>query len=127
MNTREKFEAELNRAENRFSNLEVGNNQDSWKLTPQQIQDLCSEIEAANLDLSISDDVDKLAKIVASYENDTRLTIYYDGQAVAKILTNRTLSMDDALTIAGIDINEEDGGDPVWDYNLFSFDPARDF
>lgn len=121
-NTREKFEKELNDATNRFLNLEIGNNQDLYKLTPSEITDMCLEIENWYLDLSNNRDVNKLTKIIESYENDSRLTVYYDGQAIGKILTNKNLNMPEALASIDIDFTEEESGDPVWDYDLFSFE-----
>jgi len=122
MNTREKFEKEVNRAENMFSELEIGYNQDLYNLTPDQIFDLCSDIKDANIDLSNNDDIDRLSKILESYEKDSRLTVYYDGQAIGKILTNKSLNIPDALALISIDFTEEENGDPVWNYDLFSFE-----
>ena len=121
-NTREKFEKELNDATNRFLNLEIGNNQDLHKLTPGEINNMCSEIENWYLDLSDDRDINKLAKIIKSYENDSRLTVYYDGQAIGKILTNKNLNMPEALSFFDIDFTEEENGESVWDYDLFSFE-----
>ena len=121
-NSREKFEEELNNAINRFDNLEIGYNQDLYKLTPDQIFDMCTDVENANLDLSVNENIEKLTEIISSYENDSRLTVFYDGQAIAKILTNHSLTISDALSLIDIDFTEEENGDPVWDYDLFSFE-----
>ena len=45
--------------------------------------------------------------------------VWYDGEKVGEILTNRSLSLEDCFDILGIDITEQVGGDPVWDYDLF--------
>ena len=75
-NSREKFEEELNNAINRFDNLEIGYNQDLYKLTPDQIFDMCTDVENANLDLSVNENIEKLTEIISSYENDSRLTVF---------------------------------------------------
>ena len=50
---------------------------------------------------------------------DNRVKVLYNGKVVGKITTNHSLSIEDAVSLLNIDINEMDGGDPVWDIELF--------
>ena len=52
-------------------------------------------------------------------ERTTIMELWHDGEKVGEILTDRTLSLDDCIEILGIDLTEQVGGDPVWDYDLF--------
>ena len=47
------------------------------------------------------------------------MEVLYDGEKIGEIMTNRTLSLVDCFDIPGIDIYEQEGSDPVWDYDLF--------
>jgi len=47
------------------------------------------------------------------------MKLLYAGEKIGEIMTNRSLSLDDCIEILGIDLTEQVGGDPVWDYDLF--------
>jgi len=47
------------------------------------------------------------------------MEILYDGEKIGEIMTNRSLSLTECLDILGIDIGAQEGGDPMWDYDLF--------
>ena len=47
------------------------------------------------------------------------MELLYDGKKVGEIMTNRSLSLTDCFDLLGIDINAQEGGDPMWDYDLF--------
>lgn len=48
------------------------------------------------------------------------LTVMYDGEIVGEITTNRSISLEEALEILGIDIYElQDPDTPRWDNNSF--------
>ena len=47
------------------------------------------------------------------------MKVLYDGEKIGEIMTNRSLSLTECFDLLGIDITEEEGGDPVWDYDLF--------
>ena len=51
---------------------------------------------------------------------DQIMKVLYDGEKIGEIMTNRSLSLTECFDILGIDIDAEEGGDPVWDYALFS-------
>jgi len=51
---------------------------------------------------------------------DQIMKVLYDGEKIGEIMTNRSLSLTECFDLLGIDITEEEGGDPVWDYALFS-------
>ena len=53
---------------------------------------------------------------------DDRLRVTYDGKEIGRILTNRSMTIDEALGILGIDPTEMDGNDPVWDFELFDLE-----
>lgn len=50
---------------------------------------------------------------------NNKFEIVYVGNLIDEIVTNRSLSLDEALELADIDINQENGGDPVWDWEKF--------
>ena len=50
---------------------------------------------------------------------DQIMELLYDGKKVGEIMTNRSLSLTDCFDLLGIDITEQEGGDPMWDYDLF--------
>jgi len=50
------------------------------------------------------------------------MKLLYNGEVIGTIETNHSLSLEDCFASLGIDINEEEGGDPRWDYELFSMD-----
>lgn len=52
--------------------------------------------------------------------------IKHEGEEVGRVFTNRSLSTDETLRFAGIDINEIKGGDPVWNIDAFEFDYLSD-
>ena len=47
------------------------------------------------------------------------MKVLYDGEKIGEIMTNRSLTLVECLDLLGIDITEQVGGDPVWDYDLF--------
>ena len=47
------------------------------------------------------------------------MIVLYSGEKLGEIMTNRSLTLAECLDLLGIDINAEEGGDPVWDYALF--------
>ena len=50
---------------------------------------------------------------------DDRVKVLYDGEVLGRITTNRSLTIDEALSLIGVNPFEMDGGDPKWDYELF--------
>lgn len=50
---------------------------------------------------------------------NNKFEIVYAGRLIDEIVTNHSFSLDEALKLANIDINQEDGGDPVWDWKKF--------
>lgn len=50
------------------------------------------------------------------------MKLLYDNKVVAEVLTNHSMSIEELLTFTDIDINEENNGDLVWDYELFSIE-----
>jgi hypothetical protein len=50
------------------------------------------------------------------------MKLLYDGKVVGEITTNHSLSLEDCFELLNIDINEEEGGDAKWDYELFSME-----
>ena len=50
---------------------------------------------------------------------DNRLKVLYDGEVIGYITTNKSLTIDEALSLIEIDPNEIDGGDPKYDFELF--------
>lgn len=91
----------------------------------------CTPFDAAcdAIDKWLSNDVTYLSRYVTiareikeeiKMDKDTRVKLFYDGKVVRNILTNRSLTIDEACELAGIDLNEmEDENTPVWDYGLF--------
>jgi len=47
------------------------------------------------------------------------MELLYNGEKIGEIMTNRSLSLEECFGLLGIDITEEESGDPVWDYALF--------
>lgn len=54
------------------------------------------------------------------------IIIKHEGNEVGRVFTNRSLTTDETLRLAGIDVNEMKGGDPVWNYEAFEFDALSD-
>lgn len=54
------------------------------------------------------------------------IIIKHEGDEVGRVFTNRSLTTDETLRLAGIDVDEMDGGDPKWDYDKFEFEPLSD-
>ena len=51
------------------------------------------------------------------------MKVYYDGEEIADILTNRSMTIDEALTLLNIDPNERDEQDElIYDFELFEID-----
>lgn len=51
--------------------------------------------------------------------------LLYDGQVIAAVMTNHSMSVDDMLALNEIDVNEiDENGDLKWDYELFTMDWA---
>ena len=50
---------------------------------------------------------------------DKIMKLLYDGEKIGEIMTNRSLSLVECFDILGIDIDAQEGGDPIWDYDLF--------
>lgn len=50
------------------------------------------------------------------------MRLLYDSEEIGRITTNHSITIEEACELLNIDLNEEDGGDSVWDYELFSFD-----
>jgi hypothetical protein len=47
------------------------------------------------------------------------MKLLHEGEVVGEITTNRSLSVEECCELLNIDLNEEDGGDPVWNYEAF--------
>ncbi|MDD2268212.1 MAG: hypothetical protein PHY15_01525 [Eubacteriales bacterium] len=48
------------------------------------------------------------------------MKVYYDGKQIGQITTNRSMTVDEALEIIGVDPNEQDaGGEYKYDFELF--------
>ena len=47
------------------------------------------------------------------------MEVLYDGEKIGEIMTNRSLSLTECLDLLDIDIDAQEGGDPMWDYDLF--------
>ena len=45
--------------------------------------------------------------------------LLHGAKIVGRIMTNRHLTIDEALELVGVYPDEMDGGDPVWDYDKF--------
>ena len=45
--------------------------------------------------------------------------VLHGAQIIGRIITNRSLTIDEALELVGVNPDELDGGDPVWDYEAF--------
>lgn len=54
------------------------------------------------------------------------IIIRHEGEEAGRVFTNRSLSTDETLRLAGIDVNEMDGSDPKWDYNKFELEYLSD-
>jgi len=54
------------------------------------------------------------------------IIVMHEGQEVGRVFTNRMLTTDETLRLAGIDVDEMDGGDPKWDYGKFEFESLSD-
>jgi hypothetical protein len=50
------------------------------------------------------------------------MKITYEGKEIGNITTNRSMTIEEALDLIGVDINEMDNGDPKWDINQFAMD-----
>lgn len=50
------------------------------------------------------------------------MKLRYDGEVIGEIVTNRNLTLEECFELLNIDINEEDGNTPKWDYELFEMD-----
>jgi hypothetical protein len=55
------------------------------------------------------------------------MKILYDGKEIGNIVTNRSLSIPEALSLISIDPNEEEDGDPKYDYSLFELDYTSEY
>jgi len=47
------------------------------------------------------------------------LHILYDGEEIGKVVTNHSMTLQEACNLAGIDLDETLGGDPVYDLAKF--------
>lgn len=54
------------------------------------------------------------------------IIVKHEGDEVGRVFTNRGLSTDETLRLAGIDVTETKGGDPIWNYEAFEFDYLSD-
>lgn len=118
MNSYEKWINERDAAIGKFANLALGE-MDFSLWTIKDINDLTTLLEEADINLETDKGLEQLAEIVSSFEKDDRIALMYNGQCIDKILTNHSMSVDDAIQLLKIDISEMDAGDPVWDYELF--------
>jgi len=49
--------------------------------------------------------------------------VLYDGEEIGTVRTNQNITLDHALEMAGVDVNEmEDENTPKWDYDLFTLE-----
>ena len=55
------------------------------------------------------------------------MKVLYDGKEIGNIVTNRSLSIPEALNLIGIDPNEEEGSEPKYDYSLFELDYSSEY
>jgi predicted transcriptional regulator len=123
LNGYEVWQEERNHAINKFADINLGElDTESLNLiAAEDIEKMAEKLADADINLETVDGQEALKKIVDEYTtNDTRVALMYDGQCFGKILTNHSLSIEDAFALLGIDIDEQDGGDFVWDYDLFS-------
>lgn len=54
------------------------------------------------------------------------IIIKHEGDEVGRVFTNRSLTTDETLRLAGIDANEMSGGDPKWNCDAFELEPYSD-
>lgn len=54
------------------------------------------------------------------------IIVKHENEVVGKVFTNRSMTQDEILDLAGIDVNEMDGGDPKWNYEAFDLEPLSD-
>jgi hypothetical protein len=47
------------------------------------------------------------------------MKVLYDGEVIGEIVTNRSLTVWEALEILGIDPEEKEGGDPKYEVEKF--------
>ncbi|MBW2003031.1 MAG: hypothetical protein JRI72_00240 [Deltaproteobacteria bacterium] len=47
------------------------------------------------------------------------MKLLYEGEVVGEIMTNRSMHLEECFELLGIDIEEEEGGIPVWDPEKF--------
>jgi len=60
---------------------------------------------------------DEEGYILIRAKDDDRILLFYDGEVVGRILTNQSLSIEQACELCGIDINSED-----YNYELFELE-----
>ena len=48
--------------------------------------------------------------------------VKYEGEVIATVQTNHRMSIMDALTTCGIDIDEQEGGENKYDYNRMTIE-----
>lgn len=54
------------------------------------------------------------------------IIIKHEGEVAGSVFTNRGLTTDETLQLAGIDVNEMQGGDPKWDHEKFELEYLSD-
>lgn len=52
--------------------------------------------------------------------------VKHQGEFVGSVMTNRSLTTEEACNLVGIDFTETDGGDPRWDYNAVEIETLTD-
>ena len=45
--------------------------------------------------------------------------LWHDDEKIGEIMTDHSLSLEDCFELLHVDLTEQDGGDPRWDYELF--------
>lgn len=63
--------------------------------------------------------------IIEKKENSMEniVKVLYDGEEIGTVRTNQNITLDHALEMAGVDVNEmEDENTPKWDYELFTLE-----
>lgn len=120
----EKFLVERNAARNAWSKLNLGENDDLRHMATNDILVMVAELEdaqtAGKINLETEDGLETLAEIITRHERDDRTPVYYDGDCIGKVLTNRSHDINELLAMLGIDAFEQINGDWVWDNELFT-------
>ena len=86
--------------------------------TIKQIDELSDETNRTKSNV-IEQAIEKYYQTMEDKMKDNRVKVLYDGEIIGRITTNRSLTIDEALELIGVDPNEMDGGDTKYDFELF--------